>query len=52
MFPKLLVVESRHSGEIGGECFTLSGLKLLDEGVHGLLDEYLRGISRCVLRCW
>jgi len=37
-------METGHCRKVGGQRFTLACLKLLDEKVHGLLDELLRGV--------
>lgn len=42
--PERIVVEPRYGAEIGGEYVAVSGLKLLDEVIHGLPDEGLRGV--------
>jgi len=34
-------METRHRAEIRGQSFALARLKLLDEVIHGLLDELL-----------
>ena len=44
MFPKAVIVEAGHCAEIRGQGFALARLKLLDEKIHGLLDELLRGV--------
>ena len=37
-------METGHCRKIGGQGFALARLKLLDQKVHGLLDELLRGV--------
>ena len=37
-------METRHRAEIRGQGFALACLKLLDEVIHGLLDELLCGV--------
>ena len=37
-------METRHRAEIRGQGFALARLKLLDEIIHGLLDELLGGV--------
>jgi hypothetical protein len=37
-------METRHRAEIRGQGFALARFKLLDEIVHGLLDELLCGV--------
>jgi len=37
-------VEPRHRSEVRGQGFALARLKLLDEVIHGLLDDYLSGV--------
>ena len=37
-------METRHRAEIRGQSFALARLKLLNEVVHGLLDELLCGV--------
>ena len=37
-------METRHRAEIRGQGFALACLKLLDEVIHGLLDELLGGV--------
>ena len=37
-------METGHRAQIGGQRFALARLKLLDEVIHGLLDEQLRGV--------
>ena len=37
-------MEPRHRAEIGGQGFALACLKLLEQIIHGLLDELLCGV--------
>ena len=37
-------METRHRAEVRGQSFALACLKLLNEVVHGLLDELLCGV--------
>ena len=37
-------MEPRHRAKIRGQGFALARLKLLDEVIHGLLNDYLRGV--------
>jgi len=37
-------MEPRHCREVGGQGFALARFKLLEQEVHGLLDELLSGV--------
>ena len=37
-------MEPRHRAKVRGQGFALARLKLLDEVIHGLLDDYLSGV--------
>ncbi len=37
-------METGHRREIRGQCFALARFKLLEQVIHGLLDELLRGV--------
>jgi len=41
---KAVVVKPRHCAEVRGQGLALARFKLLDEEVHGLLDELLGGV--------
>jgi hypothetical protein len=42
--PETVGMELRHCSEVGGKHFALASLQLLDEKVHGLLNNLLRGV--------
>ena len=42
--PERVVMETGHCREIRGQSFALARFKLLEQVIHGLLDELLRGV--------
>ncbi len=42
--PEAVVMETAHGGEVGGEAFAVSGLKLLDKQLHVGGDDFFRGL--------